>query len=85
MSIALALNEGMDTPFWFGDKHNHRVAWNQNGVVIDSRLSSARSAIHLTDNTIFCQSGTAWMMKHIGTQDAILYSVSSKKNIINLN
>jgi hypothetical protein len=73
--IASALGEENGTVYSFGDKWNHRAAWSQDGVAIDS---SARNALQLTDGKIKGAYNTKLMMKHVGTSDAILCSVSSR-------
>jgi hypothetical protein len=57
----------------FGNKDGHRAAWHANGVAIDS---SAREALWLKENQVERANSTIWMMKHIGTPNAILCSVS---------
>ena len=78
---AFVLEEESGTVYSFGDMRNHRAAWSQDGIAIDS---SARNTLRLTDGKIESAHNTKWMMKYVGTSDAVLCSVSFRM-ILTLN
>ncbi|KAN0067199.1 hypothetical protein V8E54_014654 [Elaphomyces granulatus] len=45
-----ALSMGNEIAYTFGDKQNHRAAWHQDGIVIDS---STRNALQVSEKSAY--------------------------------